>query len=46
GAAAARLARAAPMDLGAHTAALRGLYACLIESAAGAMQHPAALALE
>lgn len=46
GAEAARLARAAPMDLGAHAAALRGLYARLIESAAGAMQHPAALALE
>ncbi|WP_331297645.1 hypothetical protein [Methylobacterium oryzae] len=46
GAEARRLFRMAPMGLAAHTAALRALYAGLAESAAGAMQHPPALALE
>ncbi|MEE7461978.1 glycosyl transferase family 1 [Methylobacterium fujisawaense] len=46
GAEARRLFRVAPMGLAAHTAALRALYAGLAESAAGAMQHPPALALE
>ncbi|WP_419539954.1 glycosyltransferase [Methylobacterium oryzae] len=44
GAEAGRLARAAPLGLEAHTAALRALYAGLAESAAGAMQHPSPLA--
>ena len=43
GAAARAAFRAAPMNLAAHATALRALYADLVGSAAGALQHPGSL---